>query len=155
MKNTLSFITILPTSKADRDSFIRSSVEEIINGGYFPLHIAVKLKSLKEIVSGIRSNESVRQALVSEASRQPNNTFECHGSRITRTCRRQWSYDRCNDSVLADLHSRMNDLQSAIRQREAFLRALKPGILAFDEFNGKQLFPPSFKVSTSLHISIR
>ena len=154
MKNPLSLITKFPSTKRDREFFIHQVVEEIMNGNHYPLQIEVKLKNLEEIIKGIRTSNTVRNAVLNEASLFPEKTFDKYGARITKSSRREWIYDNCNDSILEDFRIQLNQLQVAIKDRETFLQSLKPGMLAIDEATGEQLHPPAVNEKTILQISI-
>lgn len=154
MKNPLSLISKFPSTKREREFFIHQVVEEIMNGNHYPLQIEVKLKNLEEIIKGIRTSTTVKNAVIDEAFRHQEKTFEAYGARITRTSRREWIYDNCNDSILTDFRIQLSELQSAIKDRETFLQSLKPGMIAVDEATGEQLNPPSVNEKSILQISI-
>lgn len=154
MKNPLSLITKFPSTKREREFFIHQVVEEIMNGNHYPLQIEVKLKNLEEIIKGIRTSNTVRNAVLNEASLFSEKTFDKYGARITKSSRREWIYDNCNDSILEDFRIQLNRLQVAIKDRESFLQTLKPGMIAVDEATGEQLLPPVVNEKTILQISI-
>lgn len=154
MKNPLSLITKFPSTKSQRDFFIHQVVEEIMNGNHYPLEVEVRLKNLEEIIKGIRTSTTIKNAVITEAEYYNSKTFDAYGARITKSTRREWDYDICNDSILADFRLQLNALQTAIKQRESFLQALKPGMIAVDEATGEQLVPPSVNEKTILQISI-
>lgn len=154
MKNPLSLITKFPSTKSQRDFFIHQVVEEIMNGNHYPLEVEVRLKNLEEIIKGIRTSTTIKNAVIAEAEYYNSKTFDAYGARITKSTRREWDYDICNDSILTDFRLQLNALQTAIKQRESFLQALKPGMIAVDEATGEQLVPPSVNEKTILQISI-
>ena len=116
MKNPLTLITKFPATRREREFFIHQSVEEIMNGNYYPLQIEVRLKNLEEIIKGIRASTTVKNAVVDEASRHHEKTFELYGARITKSNRREWFYDDCNDSILSDFRIQLTALQTATRR---------------------------------------
>lgn len=125
-----------------------------MNGNHYPLQIEVKLKNLEEIIKGIRTSTAVKNAVNAAADYYHEKTFEVYGARITKSCRREWIYDNCNDSILTDFRLQVNELQTAIKERESFLQTLKPGMIAVDEATGEQLIPPAVSEKTILQISI-
>jgi hypothetical protein len=154
MKNPLSLITKFPSTKREREFFIHQVVEEIMNGNCYPLQIEVRLKNLEEIIKGIRTSNTVKNAVIAEADHYHEKTFEQYGARITKSTRREWIYDNCKDSILDDFRIQLNQLQFAIKDRESFLQTLKPGMIAVDEATGEQLLPPVVNEKTILQISI-
>jgi hypothetical protein len=154
MKNPLSLITKFPSTKREREFFIHQAIEEIMNGNCYPLQMEVRLKNLEEIIKGIRTSTTVKNAVIAAADYYHEKTFEQYGARITKSTRREWIYDNCNDSILADFRIQLNELQAAIKERETFLQTLKPGMIAVDEATGEQLIPPSVNEKTILQISI-
>jgi len=154
MKNPLSLITKFPSTKNEREHFIHKAIEEIMNGNHYPLQVEVKLKNLEEIIKGIRTSTTIKNAVINEAYLFQEKTFDAYGARITKTNRREWNYDICNDSILTEFRLQLNELQSAIKDRESFLQTLKPGMIAVDEATGEQLIPPAVSEKTILQISI-
>jgi hypothetical protein len=154
MKNPLSLITKFPSTKREREFFIHQAIEEIMNGNCYPLQMEVRLKNLEEIIKGIRTSTTVKNAVIAEADYHHEKTFEQYGARITKSIRREWIYDNCNDSILNDFRIQLIDLQSAIKDRESFLQTLKPGMIAVDEATGEQLIPPAVNEKSILQISI-
>ena len=96
----------------------------------------------------------MKNAVIAEADYYHEKTFEVYGARITKSCRREWIYVNCNDSILTDFRIQLNDLQTAIKERESFLQTLKPGMIAVDEATGEQLIPPAVNEKSLLQISI-
>jgi len=154
MKNPLSLITKFPSTKREREFFIHQVIEEIMNGNCYPLQMEVRLKNLEEIIKGIRTSTTLKNAVIAEADYYREKTFVQYGARITKSTRREWIYDNCNDSILADFRIQLIDLQAAIKDRESFLQTLKPGMIAVDEATGEQLVPPAVNEKTILQISI-
>ncbi len=154
MKNPLSLITKFPSTKREREFFIHQVIEEILNGNCYPLQMEVRLKNLEEIIKGIRTSTTLKNAVIAEADYHHEKTFEQYGARITKSTRREWIYDNCNDSILTDFRIQLNQLQAAIKDRESFLQTLKPGMIAVDEATGEQLIPPAVNEKTILQISI-
>lgn len=154
MKNPLSLITKFPSTKRDRESFIHKAIEEILNGNHYPLEVEVRLKNLEEIIKGIRTSVTLKNAVIDEAQRHPEKTFELYGAKITKSSRREWIYEGCNDSILEDFKLQLNAIKTAIDERETFLQSLKSGMIAVDEATGEQLVPPVVHEKTILQISI-
>ncbi len=154
MKSPLSLFTKFPSTKREREYYIHTAIEEILNGDHNPLQIEVRLKNLEEIIKGIRTSTTLKNAILDEVYRYPEKTFEAYGARITKTTRREWIFDECNDSILTEFKTQLTDLQKAIKDRETFLQTLKPGMIAVDEATGQQLQPPSTTEKTILQISI-
>ncbi|MEI8046513.1 MAG: hypothetical protein WCI92_03970 [Bacteroidota bacterium] len=154
MKNPLTLITRFPSTKHESEIFIHKAIEEILNGDHYPLEVDIKLKNLEEIIKGIRTSTTLKNAILDEAMLYHEKTFERYGARITKSTRREWNYEGCNDSILNDFRLQLTALGTAIKERESFLQTLKPGMIAIDEATGEQLIPPSVAEKTILQISI-
>jgi len=155
MEKALSHITVLPSTKREREVFVNKAIEEIANGEQNPLRIEIQLKNMEETISMIRKSSLVKDIIRREADKYPGKTFETFGAIITKVETTKWDYSTTGDTVLVDYQNQMELLKAAIKDREKWLQALKPGMIAVDEVTGQVLAPPRTTVEETLRIVIQ
>jgi hypothetical protein len=59
----ISVLSQMPENKAQIDTFVKSLKAEVISGTAEPLHVAVFLKTLEEVVSTLRKDKDVQEVI--------------------------------------------------------------------------------------------
>lgn len=150
----ISKFTYLPNSKSEREAFVALCVEEITSGNSNPLDIELMLKNLEETISAVRKHPEVKETILAEAQNYPEKTFKFKGATITKTQRSAYDFSACNDSLYNSLVSDSEALKTKIKEREAFLKTLKPEMNIADAETGEMLLPPSVLITESLTIKL-
>ena len=155
MEKALSHLTVLPSTRQEREIFVNKCIEEIANGEQNPLLIEIQLKNLEETISLIRKSQVVKDCVRNEADKYHEKTFEVYGAKITKVERREWDYSETNDSVLARYESDLAFAKERIKERQKFLQAIKPGFIVVDEQTGEPLNPPKVNINEILQVVIQ
>jgi hypothetical protein len=133
----------LPVSKAGTTEYIKTAVEELLNGEHDILDSFVRLKILKEIIEGILEDRDFKYGVNDEADKYEKN-FEYSGVGISRSTRS--TYDYTYDPVWKDINRQIELIKKSIKQREECLRA------GVDLSTGEELQKPSFITNPILSV---
>jgi hypothetical protein len=155
MESAITQFTYLPETKAERETFVQMCVDEIKSGERDPLELEIMLKNMEETINAIRKHPEVKELVMDEALKYPEKTFEFKGVTVTKSSRSTYSYDECNDSILFDLKAKEKELKQGIKDRENFLKGIKPGMEIADVRTGEMLIPPKQTTSDFLTIKLK
>ena len=142
MEEAIAQFTYLPTSKAERETFVQLCVDEIKNGLRNPLDLEIMLKNLEETVNAIRKHPEVKELVLEEAEKFSEKSFAYNGVLVTKTSRTNYDFSDCNDSILSDLKDREKEIKQGIKERENFLKGIKPDMEIADVKTGELLAAP-------------
>ncbi len=152
MEDAIAQFTYLPATKAERETFVALCVDEVLSGHRNPLELEVMLKNLEETINAIRKHPEVKEYVREEAEKYSEKTFKAFGVTITKTARSTYDFSGCNDSAWNDLKQKEATLKAEIKERETFLKSIKPGMNIADSETGEILLPPATSTTESLTI---
>lgn len=143
-----------PKTKKDREVFVAEAAELILSGEQNPLEYEIMLKNLEETIKDIRKNSDVKSAISNEAYKYHEKTFEFKGAKITKTQRTAYDFASCEDSTWEMLQSEKKRIDQEIKDREAFLKAIKYGMEVADVNTGAIIKPANFTSTEFLTIKL-
>ena len=153
MESVISYLTVLPESKEQRQQFIEMAESEILSGNRNPLEFEIALKSLEELIKEIRKLETVKRAVLNEADKYHEKTFDFRGYKITKTSRSTYDFSTCNDYQWNELKQKEEAIKETIKQRETFLKSITN---KFDPVvnseTGEIIYPPALTIKDFLTI---
>lgn len=152
MEDAIAQFTYLPATKAERETFVALCVDEVLSGHRNPLELEVMLKNLEETINAIRKHPEVKEYVREEAEKYSEKTFKAFGVTITKTSRTTYDFSGCNDSTWQELKDQEAELKKKVKEREEFLKSVKPGMNIADSETGEMLLPPSTSTTDSLTI---
>jgi len=147
METAISTLSILPSTKAQRQSFVEMAVNEILSGDVNPLNVELTLKSAIDTLDEIRKNNRVKLAVQNEADKYSEKTFEYGNFKITKASRQINDFSGC-DSHLDSLYNEMEALKLQIKARETLV---KTGV---DSSTGEVFKPVKFTTTEYLKIEL-
>lgn len=145
-QTALSTLSILPSTKAQRQSFVEMAVNEILDGNLSPLQVELTLKSAIDTLEEIRKNTRVKMA-VQEEAKYYEKTFEIGNFKVTKSSRTINDFSGC-DSHLDNLYAEMEALKMQIKARESLV---KTGV---DSATGEVFKPVKFTTTEYLKIEL-
>jgi len=154
MENAIAQFTYLPATKAERETFVQMCVDEITSGARNPLQLEIMLKNLEETVNAIRKHPEVKEAIQAEAEKFTEKTFKVYGCSVTKANRTSYDFTQCQDSTWERLNSQKQSISEQLKDRENFLKAIKPGMSVADPDTGEVIYPPSWTSSEYLTIKL-
>ncbi len=146
-QTALSTLSILPSTKEQRESFVINAVNEILSGNVNPLTVEIMLKAAQDTIEEIRKNNRVKIAVQNEADKYSEKTFEYGNFKITKASRQINDFSGC-DSHLDNLYAEMEALKLQIKAREALV---KTGV---DSATGEVFKPVKFTTTEYLKIEL-
>jgi len=146
-QTAISTLSILPSTKAQRQSFVEMAVNEILSGDVNPLTVELTLKSAIDTLEEIRKNNRVKLAVQNEAYKYSEKTFEYGNFKITKASRQTNDFSGC-DIHLDNLYTEMEALKLQIKAREALV---KTGV---DSATGEVFKPVKFTTTEYLKIEL-
>jgi len=133
----LTTITI-PEGRLAIQQFQQKFKDLIMSGDVDPLEVDIKLKAVSDAIEAIRKDQEVRYAVMSEASKYIDKTFEMHGAQITRKLTpARYDYEACGDPAWTSLNNQINELYELRKQREKLLQALTAPQSFLDDQTGE------------------
>jgi len=147
METAISTLSILPSTKAQRQSFVEMAVNEILSGDVNPLNVELTLKSAIDTLEEIRKNNRVKMAVMNEADKYSEKTFEFGNFKITKSSRTTNDFSGC-DEHLDNLYSEMDNLKAQIKAREALV------LTGLDSSTGEVFKPVKTSVNEFLKIEL-
>jgi hypothetical protein len=153
-ENAIAQFTYLPATKAERETFVQMCVDEITSGTRNPLQLEIMLKNMEDTIAAIRKRQEVKDLVLQEAEKYSEKTFSFMGAKVTKVERSKYFFNECGDSVYNDLVTKKSSLDEKIKERETFLKTIKPGIEIADTETGEVIKPPTTATTTSLTITL-
>lgn len=120
---------------------------EILSGDVNPLDVELVLKSMEEVIKTTRADKHVKEAVLQEAAKWSEKTFEYKGISATKSSKTTYDFSGCGDEVYNDLIKQQETLKAQIKAREAML---KTGV---NPDTGETYTPP--KASTTEFLTIK
>lgn len=145
-----NLVKVFPESKVQVREFTQKVKEEVLSGDRDPLQFATLFKALEECVKTLRTDEEIREAILTEANKYPGKTFELHSAKFT--IRESVTYDYSTDSTWNELNSKLNAIKAEMKDRETFLKSLKTPVA--DPETGEMINPVSKSSTTSVSVSL-
>jgi hypothetical protein len=146
-QTAISTLSILPSTKAQRQSFVEMAVNEILSGDINPLNVELTLKSAIDTLEEIRKNNRVKLAVQAEADKYQEKTFEYGNFKITKSSRTINDFAGC-DSHLDNLYAEMEALKAQIKAREQLV------LTGVNSETGEVFKPVKSKVTEFLKIEL-
>jgi hypothetical protein len=126
MESAISQMTVMPVTPSERKTFIEKVVDEITSGERNPLDFNIILKEMEDTIEAIRKDERVKNAIMIEANKYSEKSFEYKGYKITKSSRSTYDYSTCNDDQWNKLSKEAASIKEKLKARESFLAAIKP-----------------------------
>ena len=152
---TTTDLSLFETTKAQRQDFAQSVINSLKEGLTDPLKVHLQVKCLEDIVKQLTTHPEYKDLTLEEASKH-GKSFELHNAKFEiKEAGVKYDYSNCGDPVYNELAQKMAELEKEIKDRQAFLKAVKPGteILVEDEI--VVLYPPIKTSTTSITLNLK
>ena len=136
--NAIQTITILPSTKTELATYIQSVKESILNGYVSAEKSAIQLKSMENIIDGLKKDPDIKAYFLTEFAKHNEKSFK-DGATFTLSNRKTWNFKDCNDSKYNELKRKAIETCLALGEREEFLKALKEPMA---ELHGGEIINP-------------
>ena len=150
MEQASSYLALMPISKDQISTFADKLINEITSGSVDPLHVAVQLKAMEEVIASVRKNKAVQAETIEIVSRNKNKV-EYAGAVIEVRGKTKYFYE--DDQKWATIEKDIAALKSQQKEREAFLKVLKQEMA--DPETGEIIAPVRTESEEVLYVSFK
>lgn len=77
-----SVITLFPSNKREQIVFVDKLIDNVVNGEINPLTAEIQMKNIEDVVKAYRSNEEIKEAVLKEAEKYGQKSFETNGAKV-------------------------------------------------------------------------
>ena len=129
-------------------------VEDVVENGANPLDYEPILKVLEDIRKEVKGNKRYLESLEMETNKYSGEgkSFLYNGVKFTVQNRPTFDFSVCEDETYSELKEQKDILDAKIKDREAFLKALKEPVV--DMNYGNTIFPPAKKSKTVVAVTL-
>ena len=150
METAISYLSVMPLSKEQRETFVQKVKDEILSGYENPLKIEIILKCIEETIKAIRSDADIREYVLQELTKH-GKTATIYGAELTKSERKTWKY---NDTEINSITAEIEGLKAKLKDREKFLQSIPEGGIINPE-TGEIIYRPGYDVTEVLTIKIK
>lgn len=150
------YLTLGPSTQTQIDVFSDGVIESVQAGQINPLTVLIQLRAIQKASERILKEINVN--IMNEADKYPTNEFEFMGNKITKTEHgTKYDFSACGDTEWELYDAQRLSVANSLKEREAFLKALKTPLEALDRHTGEvvTIHPPTKKSTSGLNVSIR
>ena len=129
-------------------------LNDLDEGHISPLQLAAQLKFVEDVIANVK--EELRQRVVAEKDKYGKDDMTYQGAKFDiKEAGVKYDFSHCEDVIWNDLKQQLDALTEQIKEREAFLKALKERFTYIDESTGEivTLYPPQRKSTTTYSIT--
>ncbi len=149
-------LTLAPSTQTQIDVFSDGVIQSVKSGEINPLTVLVQLRALAK--ASERILKEINSEIMNEADKYSGNEFEFSGNKITKTEHgTKYDFSKCNDTAWEMYDQKRASAIESMKDREAFLKALKSPMNVLDELTGEVIIlnPPTKKSTSGLNVSIK
>ena len=152
---TTTDLSLFETTKAQRQDFAQSVINSLKEGFTDPLKVHLQVKCLEDIVKQLTTHPEYKDLTLEEASKH-GKSFELHNAKFEiKEAGVKYDYSNCGDPVYKALAEKLAELEKEIKDRQAFLKAVKPGTEILVEDEVVILYPPVKTSTTSITVNLK
>ena len=121
-----SLVSMFPETKSQIDEFVSKMVENALDGYVNPLHTEAQLACMEKVVKDIRSNSEFKEAVLKEAEKFGQKTFNEHNAQFQiKEVGSKWHYENCNHQQYERICQQIDELTEQKKAFEKFIQAQK------------------------------
>lgn len=144
--NALVELRNLPETRDEQHRFAAIAIEEIMNGDHDLVKMWVKLSIMADTLNEIKESAVFKNAAIREALKT---TDKINGCEVKVVDRKTYDFSETNSDWVR-LNISLEKLKKEIKEREAFLKALKSPVA--DPETGEIINPPTFTTTSYIQV---
>jgi len=152
----IGVLSLLETTKEQRESFVRSIVSALDEGQVDPLKIHLQVKNTEDLIKQITADEKYREFLLNEAQKY-GKSFEQYNAKFqVKETGTRYDYSGCNDAELRELERQAAEISERLKARQKFLQNIPASgieVLQGDEL--VTVYPPIKTSTTSVTVTLK
>jgi hypothetical protein len=146
------------TTKEERTQVVREIFQEVLEGRINPMELHIRMKCIEEVVKQLTSMPAYK-AIVLEDAEKHGKSFQYHNAKVDiRDVGVKYDYSGCGSSALAELYEKVDAINDAIKEHEAYLKPLPiSGIQVLNPSTGEveTHYPPAKTSTTSVAVTLK
>ena len=112
------------TTKEQRSEVVLEMMNEVLNGRVNPLELHLRLKAAEEVIKALTSMPAYKGILLDEAAKH-GKSFQYQTAKVeVKEVGVKYDFSQCGNSQLAELYEKQNAINDAIKEWEAYHKAL-------------------------------
>jgi hypothetical protein len=152
---TTTDLSLFETTKAERQDFAQYVVNGLKDGLSDPLKVHLQVKCMEDLIKQITSHPEYKDLTLDEAAKY-GKSFEMHNAKFeVKEMGVKYDYSACGDPIYNELSQKMAELEKELKDRQAFLKAVKPGTEILVEDEVVVLYPPVKTSTTSITVNLK
>jgi hypothetical protein len=149
MDTAIGTLRVMPASKSECGRFSDQIIASVKSGEVSPLEVLVLLRALENVSETVRS--AIKDNINTAADKYSEKSFNVFNARIEKAeLGTKYYYESSGDPEWARRKAGVDAATNLLKEREAFLRALKEPLDTYDSETGetfKIVPPPKFSTS--------
>jgi hypothetical protein len=155
MESAISIFRKLPETKQQVSQYAKLIRQSVLDGEVEPLVFAAQVSALEQLFKQLRADDLIKDVILEEAEKYGEKTFEYGNAKFTiKESGVRYDYSVCQDLNYEELCEQENEIKEKKRERENFLRGLKPDMEVYGG-DGRQLEVPLKTSSTAVAITLK
>ena len=149
-------LNLLANTQTEIDVFSDSVIRSVKEGEVSAIKVLIQLKAMEKATGRILNE--IKENYLTEAEKHPESRFEYMGNQIEKAeLGTKYNYDHCGDPVYRFHLQQVESATISLKNREAFLKALKEPITIVDEMTGEvvTIVPPLKSSTSGLKVTIK
>ncbi len=146
----VSVIRLMPESKDQVELFIQGATEQILNGQVDPLEAAIYLKTMEDVLKGIRDNKEIKEMIRFEIIER-GGEVNLGNAKIKNIDRSNWDYSE--DTRWNDFKNQIELLNEHRKNREKMLQILEKEVA--DPDSGEMIYPAKKTISQYPRVTLK
>ena len=152
---TVTDLSQFETTKAERQDFAQSVVNGLKEGLSDPLKVHLQVKCMEDLIKQITSHPDYKDLTLDEAAKY-GKSFEHYNAKFEiKEMGVKYDYSNCGDPIYNQLAEELAELEKKVKDRQAFLKAVQPGIELLIEDEVIILYPPIKTSTTSITVNLK
>lgn len=149
----INTLTILPTTLAHIEDYVSQVKQSVLSGDYDLLEFAKILKSMETIISYLKKDAEISEAIKDDSDKWSEKTFDYSNCKFQKRETPNYDFSACEDSELIMLENEASRINIALKARKEFLKSLKDFYV--NQETGEVIKPPEKTIKSSLAIILK
>ena len=133
----LKQIESYPVTKTKQSEWASSIMKPLMDGEVDPIEFIVKIKGLSTALYEVEKNREVKELVIREIEKT-GKSVSWNGAMLTvRETGVRYDFTGCNDPVYASLLKQKTEIETKMKEREAFLKNVPEDTTVVDEETGE------------------
>lgn len=149
-------LRLTPSTQDEINRFSNQIIQAVKEGEENPLDILLQIRALEKVFKIVL--EKIKDNYMTASDKYPENEFEFKGNKVQKAdVWTDYDYSVCGDPIWEQRKSTQDAAANLVKEREAFLRAIREPIIIVDDESGEQatVRAPLKKTVPGLKITIK